>query len=60
MVHLVLDVVDWLDVLTVELLGRQWADAVEVLLLIPEFPTDGVRRAAQANTDYAEHLSAQV
>lgn len=44
--YFVLDVVQRFDVLPVELLGREGAHAVEVLVLVPVLPADGVRRAA--------------
>lgn len=44
--YFVLDVVQGFDVLPVELLGGQGAHAVEVLVLVPVLPADGVRRAA--------------
>lgn len=41
----------------VELLRGEGAHTVEVLVLVSVLPADGVRRAAEANADNAEHLN---
>lgn len=44
--YFVLNVVEGFNMLSVELLGGEGAHAMEVLVLIPVLPTDGLRRAA--------------
>lgn len=44
--YFVLNVVEGFNMLSVELLGGEGAHAMEVLVLVPVLPTDGLRRAA--------------